>query len=58
MWNRRDRLEAVARGERADRTPVALWRHFPMDDQSAEELARSQIMFQRTYDFDFMKITP
>lgn len=58
MWSRRDRLEAVARGEQADRTPVALWRHFPMDDQSAEELARSQVAFQQTYDFDFMKVTP
>jgi uroporphyrinogen decarboxylase len=58
MWSRRERLEAILRGEPADRTPVALWRHFPGDDQSAEGLARSQIDFQRSYDFDFMKVTP
>lgn len=58
MWTRRDRLEAVVRRERADRVPVALWRHFPVDDQFADELARSQIDFQRLFDFDFMKVTP
>ena len=58
MWTKRQRLEATIRGEPADRTPVALWRHFPGDDQYPDELARSQIDFQRTYDFDFMKVTP
>lgn len=58
LWSRRERLQAVCRGERADRIPVALWRHFPGDDQDAEELARSQVEFIRQFDFDFMKVTP
>ena len=58
VWSKRERLEAVVRGEPADRVPVALWRHFPGDDQYADELARSQVDFQRTFDFDFMKVTP
>ncbi len=32
--SKRERLEAAIRGERPDRTPVALWRHFPGDDQN------------------------
>jgi uroporphyrinogen decarboxylase len=57
-WSKRERLEAVLRGERADRLPVALWRHFPGDDQHPEDLARSQLVFQKEFDFDFIKVTP
>lgn len=42
----------------ADRPPVALWRHFPVDDQNPDSLATSVIRFQRTYNFDFVKVTP
>lgn len=55
---RRQRLEATIAGEPADRVPVALWRHFPGDDQDPAELARAHLDFQRLYDFDFIKITP
>lgn len=41
-----------------DRPPVALWRHFPVDDQVAESLAIATINFQKTFDFDFIKVTP
>jgi uroporphyrinogen decarboxylase len=57
-WSKRQRLEAVLNGEPADRLPVALWRHFPGDDQRAGDLARSQLDFQRAFDFDLMKVTP
>jgi len=53
-----ERLEAIIRGEKPDRPGVALWRHWPGDDQRAEDLARAQIAFQRQFDFDFMKVTP
>jgi uroporphyrinogen decarboxylase len=56
--SKRERLEATIRGEAADRTPVALWRHFPGDDQIPEALAASTLAFQRQYDFDFVKVTP
>jgi len=55
---KRQRLEAAFRGEAVDRPPVALWRHWPGDDQRADDLARAQIAFQRQYDWDFIKVTP
>jgi len=55
---KRERLEAIIRGEPVDRPAVALWRHWPGDDQRAEDLARTQVAFQRRYDFDLMKVSP
>jgi uroporphyrinogen decarboxylase len=37
---------------------VALWRHFPVDDQSPDQLAAACLAFQAQFDFDFIKITP
>jgi uroporphyrinogen decarboxylase len=54
----RERIEAAVRGERPDRVPVALWRHFPGDDQKAERLAQAHVAFYRAYDFDLLKVTP
>jgi uroporphyrinogen decarboxylase len=54
----RERLEACLRGEVIDRPPVALWRHFPVDDQSPETLAEAHLAFQSAYDFDLVKVTP
>ncbi|MFN8375799.1 MAG: uroporphyrinogen decarboxylase family protein [Anaerolineae bacterium] len=56
--NKRERLEKTISGEVVDRVPVALWRHFPGDDQRAADLARSVIEFQKSYDWDFVKVTP
>ncbi len=56
--NKRDRLEAAISGQATDRTPIALWRHFPGDDQSPESLADATIAFQKRWDFDFVKVTP
>jgi uroporphyrinogen decarboxylase len=55
---KRERLQATIRGEQTDRAPVALWRHFPVDDQDPAELAASTVAFQYQYDFDFIKVTP
>ena len=38
-WSKRRRLEAAIAGETVDRLPVALWRHWPGDDQDAAALA-------------------
>lgn len=54
----RERLEACLAGEEPDRTPIALWRHFPVDDQTPEGLAVATAAFQRNYDFDLIKVTP
>lgn len=58
MVSKRERLEAAIAQEVADRPPVALWRHFPVDDQTASGLAQSVAQFQEQYDFDFVKVTP
>jgi uroporphyrinogen decarboxylase len=54
----RERLETTLSGQKPDRPPVALWRHFPVDDQNPQDLARSVVRFQNTFDFDLVKITP
>ena len=58
MTTHRERIQACLQGETLDQTPVALWRHFPVDDQSPETLAAAQIAYQRTYDFDLVKVSP
>ena len=58
MPSHRQRLETCLSGAKPDRPPVALWRHFPVDDQSPERLAAATLNFQRTYDFDLVKVTP
>jgi uroporphyrinogen decarboxylase len=54
----RARLETCLDGQVVDRPPVALWRHFPVDDQSPEGLAAAVAAFQRSFDFDLIKVTP
>ena len=58
MTTHRERIQACLNGEKTDRTPIALWRHFPVDDQNPETLAASTLHFQETYDFDIVKVTP
>lgn len=59
MLTHRERLQACLAGDAAlDRPPVALWRHFPVDDQAPESLAEAVLSFQRMYDFDLVKVTP
>ncbi len=56
--SKRERLERTVAGEETDRVPVALWRHWPGDDQRAVDLAEATVAFQRQWDFDFVKVTP
>jgi uroporphyrinogen decarboxylase len=56
--NHYERIEACIANEAVDRPAVALWRHFPVDDQSSKNLAEATIDFQRAYDFDLVKVTP
>lgn len=58
MTTKLERLQAAIAGEVVDRPPVALWRHFPVDDQDPRLLADAILSFQATYDFDFVKVTP
>ena len=54
----RQRIEACLNGDTTDRIPIALWRHFPVDDQTPEGLAAVTTAFQVQYEFDFIKVTP
>lgn len=59
MLSHRERLLACNTNDPAlDRLPVALWRHFPVDDQLPETLAAATLAFQRQFDFDLVKVTP
>lgn len=58
MMSKRERLEATLAGEQVDRPAVSIWRHWPGDDQRAEDLAAAHLHWQRTYDFDFVKMMP
>jgi len=55
---KRERIEASRRGEPTDRPAWALWRHFYDQESTAEDLADAMVAWQRTHDFDFLKINP
>ncbi|HHO55860.1 MAG TPA: uroporphyrinogen decarboxylase [Trueperaceae bacterium] len=57
-FTKRKRLEATIAGTKIDRTPIALWRHWPGDDQNAEALATTTIKWQKDYDWDIVKHSP
>lgn len=56
--SKRERLEALQRGEPTDRPAWSFWRHFYDQESTAEGLASAMAGWQRTYDFDFLKINP
>lgn len=56
--SKRERLEKTIAGEKTDRVPVALWRHWPGDDQRPVDLVKAVVDFQTRWDWDFIKITP
>ena len=55
---KRERLEATIAGQAVDRPAVALWRHWPGDDQRAGDLAQATVEFQQRYDWDLVKCMP
>jgi uroporphyrinogen decarboxylase len=57
-WTHRERIERVLAGEQPDRPSVAMWRHFPVDDQDPHRLTAAVAAFQRAFDFDLIKVTP
>lgn len=58
MQSKQELLLATIARKRTPRIPIALWRHWPVEDHSAEDLARATLDFQRRFDFDFIKLTP
>ena len=53
-----DRISGLVAGNLIEPIPIALWRHFPLDDQIPERLAKATINFQNTFDFDIIKVSP
>jgi uroporphyrinogen decarboxylase len=56
--NKRERVQAALQGKPVDRPPIGFWRHFFEKEASAAGLAEAMLGFQRTYDWDFMKVNP
>jgi len=57
-FDHRKRLDITLAGEKPDRPPYALWRHFPVDDQDPGLLAKATIAFQDQFNFDIVKVSP
>jgi uroporphyrinogen decarboxylase len=55
---RRARLQATCAGQPTDRAAVALWRHFPGDDQRPDDLAWATLTWQAQWGWDFIKVSP
>jgi uroporphyrinogen decarboxylase len=58
QMTKRERLFAAMKAEATDRVCVALWKHFPVEDMTAEGLANAALTFQKKYDWDLLKFTP
>ena len=55
---RRERIRKTLLGEPTDRPAVSFWRHFYDREGSARDLAEAMLDFQRTYEWDFLKVNP
>lgn len=58
---KRERLSRSIAGPGApgvDRLPVALWRHFFVEETSRAGLVEAMVRWQETHDWDFLKINP
>lgn len=56
--NHWQRLEAAILGNRTDRPPVAMWRHFPHDDLYPDKLVAHMLAWQQQWGFDLVKFMP
>lgn len=56
--NARERVHAAIAGEAVDRPPVSVWRHFPEQDQTPEDLAEQTVAWQEQWGWDFVKFMP
>jgi uroporphyrinogen decarboxylase len=53
-----DRIRATLQGEKTDRPPISLWRHWPTHEETVMGLASVSIRWQKEYDWDLVKFTP
>lgn len=58
-WTKQDRVAAVLNGELADRPPITCYHHFPeFEHGGAELMANTMLDFQKTFDWDYVKMNP
>lgn len=55
---KRERLAAAIAGQPVDRLPVSLWRHFYAEETTRAGLVAAMLAWQKTCDWDFLKINP
>lgn len=56
--SKRERVDAVLRGEQPDRVPVAAWRHFLNEERAADTLAQVSLRHFYEFDWDWLKVNP
>ena len=54
--SRTERIQATLKRQATDRPPVSFWRHFYRRELAPDGLADAMIDWQRTYDWDFVKL--
>lgn len=53
-----ERVDAALHGEQVDRIPLALWKHYHLQDRAPAQLAEVSIALHRQFDTDLIKLTP
>jgi uroporphyrinogen decarboxylase len=53
-----ERVDAALHGEQVDRIPLALWKHYHLQDRAPGQLAEVTIALHRQFDTDLIKLTP
>ncbi len=53
-----ERVEAALHGADVDRVPIALWKHYHLQDRGPRQLANVTMALYRQFDFDLIKLTP
>jgi uroporphyrinogen decarboxylase len=56
MMNKRQRVEAVLRGDKPDGYPVCFWHHFPPSQITGQAAVDAHLSHLERYDLDFLKV--
>jgi uroporphyrinogen decarboxylase len=56
--NKWERVKAALRGEKVDRVPISLWKHYHLQDRAPGQLAEVTLALYRQFDIDLIKLTP
>lgn len=56
MMTKRQRVEAVLRGQQPDRPPVSCWHHFEPSQITGQAALDAHVRHLETYDLDFLKV--